>query len=372
MRVAQIVPSLEDRHGGPSRSVRAIANAQARLGANVQLLTTGAPLAPSPADAAVLRFFPRVFPQRLSRAPQLAAHLASHHYDCLHYHSLWLLPLRYAVRAAQHRGVPLVLSPRGMMTEWAWNHHRRRKQLAERFVHPGAFQAAAGWHATSEDEANDIRRLGFTQPICVAPNGVDVPETAALETARQHWQNLCPALRGRRVALFYSRFHRKKRVRELIDLWLSQPREDWLLLIVGLPEEYTVADLTAEVRAAGATERIVVFDGAGQPPPYAVASLFLLPSHSENFGLVIAESLAAGVPALVTDTTPWLAMNLKRAGWCAPWTAYNTALSNALAQPAATLAEMGAIGRHWAGHDFGWEKPAQKLLEFYQTLTRAR
>lgn len=372
MRVAQIVPSLEDRHGGPSRSVRAIANAQARLHASVELLTTGEAPAASPDDVAAQHVFPRIFPRKICRSPRLNAHLATHRFDCLHYHSLWLLPLRYAMNAARRTNTPLVLSPRGMMTEWAWNHHRKRKELAEKFLHPGAFQAAAGWHATSEDEANDIRRLGFTQPICVAPNGVEVPETSTLEAARRHWLKLCPALNGRRVALFYSRFHQKKRVRELIELWLARPRPDWVLLVVGLPEEYSVADLAAQVSAAGASDRIFVFDGTGQPAPYAVASLFLLPTHSENFGLVIAESLAAGVPTLITDTTPWLGMNVRRAGWCAPWTAYNTALSNALEQSPEILAEMGGIGRAWVARDYGWESPARKLLEFYPTLSRGR
>ncbi len=371
-RIAQIVPSLEERHGGPSKSVRATANAQARLGATIELLTTGEVPAASPADVAALKIFPRVMPQRLCRSPELAAHLSAHPFDCIHYHSLWLLPLRYAAAAAQRQGVPLVISPRGMMTEWAWNHHRRQKKLAELFVHPGAFQAAAGWHATSEDEANDIRRLGFTQPICVAPNGVDLPDETSLAAARQHWLELCPALRHHRVALFYSRFHQKKRVRELIDLWVSQPRGDWMLLMVGVPEEYSVADLVAQVRAADATDRIAVFDGANRPAPYAVASLFLLPSHSENFGLVVAESLAAGVPTLVTDATPWQGMNLRQAGWCAPWTAYNTALSNAIDQSATRLAEMGAIGRAWVERDFTWETPARKLLDFYQSLSHAR
>ncbi len=58
-----------------------------------------------------------------------------------------------------------------MMSGWAWRHRRWRKYLAEHLIHPGAFARAAGWHATSPEEANDIRALGFQQPVCVAPNG---------------------------------------------------------------------------------------------------------------------------------------------------------------------------------------------------------
>ncbi len=368
MRVAQIVPSLEDRHGGPSKSVRALANALARSGEPVELLTTAVTPPPLSGDDARVHVFPRVAPQWLCRSPALAGHLAAQDYDCVHHHSLWLLTLRYSCAAARRTGAPLVISPRGMMSGWAWEHRRWRKKLAGLLVHPGAFASAAGWHATSEEEAADIRRLGFTQPVCVAPNGVGLPAAANLAAAREHWLQACPALRDRPVALFYSRFHRKKRLRELLDLWLSASRGDWLLLVVGLPEEYTAAEITSRVTAAGAQEKIFVFDGTGRPPPYAVSSLFVLPSHSENFGLVIAEALAAGVPALVTDTTPWRGLAGGDAGWCVPWAGYGAALTRALATAPAELRSRGARGRDWMKRDFSWSRTATLLQHFYRRL----
>ncbi len=370
MHVCHIVPSLEERHGGPSKSVRALANAAAALGGTVDLLATleaGQAVAPGE-DAARIRVFPRQTPLWLCRSPGLATHLAAHRCDVVHSHALWLLTLRYARAAARRHGVPLVISPRGMLSGWAYRHRRWRKQFSELFVHPGAMQAAAGWHATSPEERDDIRALGFKQPICVSPNGVPLPDAPALAAARATWHGLCPAARSRPVAVFYSRFHRKKRLRELIDLWLAASRGDWLLLIAGVAEDYTAAELTAAVAAAGGTNRIVIFDGAGLPPPYAVASLFLLPSHSENFGLVIAEALAAGVPALVTDTTPWTGLATQGAGWCVPWSNYGPALATALATAPDELATMGRRGREWAAREFSWARAAGLLDKFYRHL----
>ncbi len=371
MRLCHIVPSLEDRHGGPSKSVRAVANTLARLGQTVELLATqeaGQPIGESGPDAATVRIFPRTTPRWLARAPELRRHLQTARYDCVHNHALWLLPLRYAHEAAIRQNVPLVISPRGMMSGWAYRHHRWRKRLAGFWVHPRALADAAGWHATSPEEADDIRRLGFTQPVCVAPNGVVLPGDSELAAARARWHELCPAARPRPVALFYSRFHRKKRLRELLDLWLSAPRGDWLLVIAGVEEEYTIAGLNALIAGAGAQERVVVLDGAGRPPPYAVASLFLLPSHSENFGLVIAEALAAGVPALVTDTTPWRDLTAQACGWCVAWEKFGATLATALATRRSELEAMGARGRAWVGREFAWERTARLLGEFYQHL----
>jgi len=374
MRLCQIVPSLAAQHGGPSQSVRALANHLVSDGTAVELLTTREAdelVSPAADDRATIHAFPRVFPRLLARSPGLDRHLRNAAPDCVHHHSIWLRTLAYAADAARTRDCPLVISPRGMLSDWAWAHHRWRKQLAAWFVHPGAMHRATAWHATSEEEARDIRARGFRQPVCVAPNGVPMPNERNLAPARAAWQELCPAIRNRPVALFYSRLHRKKRVRELIDLWLAQSRGDWLLLIVGTPEEYTAEGLAAEVAARGASDRVAVCDGTNRPAPYAVASLFLLPSHSENFGLVIAEALATGVPTLVTDATPWRHLGEHEAGWCVPWAEYGTTLDRALAVDAEELRNRGQKGRELMQRDYSWERVARILHEFYRQLRHA-
>ncbi len=351
--------------------MRSLANALARTGGPVDLLTTaeaGHVATSGDGDEAKILTFPRVTPLRLSRSPGLLCRLRSQQYDCIHHHSLWLLTLRYAHDASRKSQAPLVISPRGMMSGWAYRHHRWRKFLANLLVHPGAFRAAAGWHATSPGEADDIRKLGFPQPICVSPNGVVLPSLEDLSGASDVWKTLCPASCTRPVALFYSRFHRKKRLLELIDLWLAERRGDWHLLVVGVAEEYTAAELSARITALGAGEKITVLDGAGRPPPYAIASLFVLPSHSENFGLVIAEALAAGVPTLVTDTTPWHGLHQEGCGWCVPWGKFATTLNTALTTPAHELRGKGQRGRAWVEKEYSWENAARLLRGFYGTL----
>jgi len=261
-----------------------------------------------------------------------------------------------------------VLSPRGMMSPWAWRRHGWRKKIARALVHPGACEAAAGWHATSVEEAEDIRRLGFKQPVCVAPNGVDEPDLSDLARASAYWNTACPAVARQPVALFYSRFHQKKRVLELIDLWLEHGPRDWLLLLVGIPQDYNAEMLERYVMRASGAGRVLAFDGTNRPPPYAVASLFLLPSHSENFGLVIAEAMAHGVPALVTDSTPWSALNTGDRGWCVPWGKYPAALRAATAEGPRRLQERGRRAREWVVREFSWDKSARDLAEFYRQL----
>ena len=115
-----------------------------------------------------------------------------------------------------------------------------------------------------------------------------------------------------------------------------------------------------------------MFDSAGHPSPYAIASLFLLPSHAENFGLVIAEALAAGVPALVTDTTPWTGLAAQGGGWCVPWEKFGETLATALATRPADLQALGRRGADWVKRDFSWVRAAALLNEFYRHLIDER
>ena len=370
MRIAQIVPSLEEKHGGPSKSVQRLAATLSRFGHEVDLLATRPGNETAATEDGRLRVlqFRRDRPEFLCASSDLQDHLRQHAYDCLHHHALWLRTLHYACRAAHTTGARLVISPRGMLSDWSWRHRRWKKWLAARLVHPGAFTQAHGWHATSEAEADDIRRRGFSQPVCVAPNGVEVPSAEELTRAHEVWTQLCPAVAVRPVAVFYSRFHRKKRLLELIDLWIDIAPKEWLLLVAGIPQEYTVESLTAYVQRRSAQERIVVFDGSDRPPPYGVASLFLLPSHSENFGMVVAEAMAWGVPVLVTDTTPWAELSGQNAGWCVPWENYGPALRHAIAESTDRLEQRGARARDWVLARYSWEQTVRPLTEFYDRL----
>lgn len=373
MKLCHIVPSLEEQHGGPSKSVRSLCKALAATGEQVDLFATN-PTAPPSGEASVddgvrLRVYRRDWPQRLCPSAGLKNALAGEQPDVVHHHSIWLRTLHYANRTAQRRNTPLVISPRGMMSDWAWQHRGWRKQLARSFIHPGAFEHATAWHATSEEEEKEIRARGFQQPICVAPNGVEQPTGLDVAAATAHWREACPEIQQRRVAVFYSRFHPKKRVLELIELWLATAPADWLLLLVGIPQDYAPEQLEEYARRQPGAARVWAFSGAGLPPPYAVGSLFLLPSHNENFGLVIAEAMAHGVPVLVTDTTPWRAINRDQLGWCVPWKDYAATLRHALSESPAQLAARGRAAQTWVVREYSWCRSAERLAAFYTTLS---
>lgn len=372
LRVVHVVPDLRPESGGPAENVPRLCAALRAAGVAVELLTVG-PIPPGlPADLVVRGYAP-ASPSRLRRSPELARALAERPADLTHAHCLWQLPLAYAARAAARCRLPLVISPRGMLAPWSRRRSPVLKLLARLLIHPGAFRQAAGWHATSDQEARDIAAHGLTQPVCVAPNGIEPPadEAAAVRAA---YVAAAPELQDRRVLLFYSRFHPKKRVLELIHDFaaLAPSHPSWHLLVVGIPEAYTAERLREEARELAMAGRITVLDGRRLPKPYAVAELFLLPTHDENFGRVIAEALAHGLPVLTTRGTPWADIEAWEAGRWVALDDVRRALEDLLGLEPSSLRAMGERGRRGVLERYAWPVVVRPLVEFYARLLDER
>ena len=82
----------------------------------------------------------------------------------------------------------------------------------------------------------------------------------------------------------------------------------------------------------------------------------------------MAEALAHGLPALVTDTTPWQPMQAHGSGWCVPWDEFASTLKTALSASPDALQQQGVAARQWVLQTYSWDKSAQLLADFYRQL----
>lgn len=374
MRVAHVLPDLGPAGGGVSRFVLRLAAAQVASSQGVHVYAAGDDAGEAAGASCTWHNYPRLPPHRLGRSPALRVALRYADVDVMHAHALWMRPLHYATLASEHRKIPLVISPHGALTPWALRRSAIKKQLAARLVHPRAFQRAAGWHVASELERRDLVRLGFGQPVCVAPPGIALPEASACVAARDYYDARAPQLRGQRVLLFYSRLHGKKRVRELVEVFagLAAQHPRWHLLIVGIPETETVMGLRRQADHRGLRARVTVLDGSDAPAPYPLAELFVLPTHSENFGLVVLEALSHGVPIVTTTGTPWADLESVGAGACVELEALSRALGEWMSRDGVALRHAGALGRDWARQHFDGPTSARRLVSFYAELSSRR
>ena len=305
-------------------------------------------------------------PRRLGVSPRMRRWLeyeaGSGGTDIIHNHGLWMMPNVYSGRVHRNRSCRLVVSPRGTLSRWAFGRNRFQKEIFWRLLQRPAVAAAACFHATAESEVEDIRRVGFKQPICILPNGIDLPP---LEQGSDG---------GRRQLLFLGRIHPVKGVDILLRAWHAVEHRfpEWELHVAGPDNRGYLAEmqaLAAELRLERLVFRGPLY-GDEKWQAYRKASLFVLPTHSENFGITVAEALAAGIPAIVTRGAPWAGLVQHGAGW---WIEIGVdplveCLEQALSASSQRLLEMGRAGHTWMNRDFSWEHIGTKMLETYHWL----
>ncbi len=222
-------------------------------------------------------------------------------------------------------------------------------------------------------EAASIRARLPRPPIGIIANGVDLPATCPDRHDRER-------ANSRTVAVL-SRLHPVKNLPGLISAFASlsaDPRlDDWRLLIAGPDAEGHRAIIAAAIAASGCADRITLADAvpeADKAAFFAAADLFVLPSFSENFGIVVAEALAHGVPVIASTGTPWAMLPAAGCGWhVAPTPAgLAGALAEAMALPAAARTAMGSKGHALARARFGWAGIADQMLGLYDWLLHGR
>lgn len=370
--VIHTVASLRKSAGGPTRTVTALCSELGRLGARVELLSQdyrGFPddvnlLPPTDLVITHLAAAYRLPKTRFLFSPSFRSLLRQRCRPSsgvvIHDHGLWLPTNHSAAVIARQLGIPLIVTTRGMLEPWALSHRAWKKRLAWRLYQHRDLQTARVLHATAEREAENLRRLGLRQPIAVIPNGADLPR---LPESR-------PSLTSR-TALFLGRIHPVKGLLTLIEAWRIAQPSGWKVIIAGPDEGGHRRVVEEAIRRAGLEEDfewVGAVDGEAKTALYQRADLFLLPSFTENFGVVVAEALACGVPVITTKGAPWEGLLTHRCGW---WIDIGVEPLAAALREAATLLpdalrDMGRRGRTYVEQHFGWPHIAEQMLSAYR------
>jgi glycosyltransferase involved in cell wall biosynthesis len=236
----------------------------------------------------------------------------------LHDNGIWMPGNHTAAAVARKTGVPLIISPRGMLEPWALSHRAWKKRLAWLLYQRRDLLTASVLHATAEQEVASLRRLGLRQPIAMIPNGVEFPAPADVASAMASRLRPAAAPQRERTALFLSRIHPKKGLINLIDAWACVRPEGWRLVIAGPDEGGHQAEVAERIRTSGVGEQVSLagaVEGEAKAALFRNADLFVLPTFSENFGVVVAEALAYGLPVITTRGAPWADLETHNCGW---------------------------------------------------------
>ena len=372
IHVVSVLPGLAKSRGGPSFSVSSLCDACAAVGVNQTLMVPEPPpgepeCLPSCKDVSTIRV-PCIHWEGLnlllspSFRQTLRQHCLATRVKVLHNHGLWTQPNHAAAKVARELDLPMVVSTHGMVASWALRHKAWKKRLGYWLYQRRDLEQACVIRATAEPEALAIRELGFRQPIAIIPNGIEIPEPAQATHEKCH-----------RVALFVGRIYPVKGLLNLVKAWATVRPQNWRCIIAGPDEAGHRKEVEATVRDAG-LGRDFAFPGAVTDDEkgdlYRSADLFVLPSFTENFGLVVAEALACGVPVITTRGTPWESLHHHDCGW---WVELGVeplaaALKEATALSDAKRREMGQRGRDFVTATFSWPKIGQNMVAVYRWI----
>jgi glycosyltransferase involved in cell wall biosynthesis len=356
-------------YGGPFESVRHLSIAQFAAGLDVSVKM------PWSAEAAAhehawlpvnVKVGGRIWLPLLGWSPTYLRDILFSEADVLHSHGLWQHPSWVSLDWKKQNNRPHVCSVRGMLEPWAWAHRAWKKRPVWWLWERRNLQSASLLHATSLQEAETLRARGLRAPIAVIPNGVVLPDR--LERVRpEHREG------SGKTALFLSRIHPVKGLPLLLHAWAKVRPAGWSLHIVGPDDGGYRAELERLSSNLGLRDVVRFSDvllGEAKARAFRESSLFILPSHSENFGIAVAEALAYGLPVITTHGTPWAILESERCGWWVPTRVEGLAgaLDDASSRSGAALAAMGERGRELVASRFAWDGIAQQFIDCYRWI----
>lgn len=317
MRVLHVIPSLDQRDGGPSMVLPLMARSLAQQGMDVDVVTTMTAAdaerqgitfeQPIQQDGFTVRYFPRqsnFYKVSMPLRRWLRAHARG--YQLLHNHALFSFAPLAGAAAARRAGVPYVMRPLGLLNTWGMENRRRWiKSLSFRCLDRPALDNANAIHYTSADEARDAGRLGLRARAAVIPLGIDLAPFRQMPEPERFFEHF-PQARGRPIVLFLSRIDPKKGIEMLLKAMhkLQPAQSNPALIIAGGGEAVYIASLKALVKALGLEQNVIwagFVEGAEKLAALAAADLFVLPSYSENFGIALLEAMAAGLPCISSN-----------------------------------------------------------------------
>lgn len=289
--------------------------------------------------------------------------------NVFHVNGCWTPGCALTQKWTQEMGIKVVLTPHGMLEPWILaRHYWTRKVPALLLYQKAAVKKADCLHATAVSEKENLLKLGYNHRIEIIPNGIEVDKISL----KNNWE------RKKRI-LFLSRIHVKKGIEFLLEAaaLLKDKLEGYVIEIAGEGEKEYIAQLKQKAKELQ-IESLVQFCGGVYGDQkwklFQEADVFVLPTFSENFGIVVAEALACGTPVITTKGTPWEELETTNCGW---WTEIGTqpvadALNKFLQLSTQELEAMGRNGRKLVEQKYSSRKMAEDMVKLYHKICKQK
>ncbi|MGD1275957.1 MAG: glycosyltransferase [Tepidisphaeraceae bacterium] len=382
MRIAHVIPSLDPATGGPPIVAAALAAAQAALGCQTRLVAYGFPHAQQNVETA-LRTIPHMaqvtvdYLPPLTRPERFLAHGARRRLvpllagaDVIHLHGVWD-PVVYAAAAvATKLAIGYVLTPHGMLDQWAIAQKPWKKRLALLLGYRGMLQRAMFLHFLNEDERSLAAPLHLAVESQVLPNGIFLEEFDSLPP-KGEFRAARPHLVDKPFVLFLGRLHYKKGLDYLADAFAIVARQiPQTQLVVAGPDAGAQRELESQIKGLGIADRVHLIGpiyGREKLRALVDCDCFCLSSRREGFSLAVTEAMACRAPVVISKSCHFPEVQEAGAGTVVDLdpSQIAAAIIAVLADPAKAR-QMGEAGRQLVLTRFTWPTVARQMIDAYR------
>lgn len=380
MKILHVIPDLMPATGGPVTAVLGMAEAEAALGHEVTIAATDYGLKDPPVAAGVQITVYRCTFSGWRWSPGLARALpglvASS--DIVHIHTVWEHPAWAAAGVCRKLAKPYVLSPCGMLTGWCLSQSALKKKAYLRFAAAPVIRSASAMHFTTEEEMAASLTFGNEDRCIIVPGGLHAEVFHDLPDAGAFCRRF-PELENKRIVLFLGRLHYVKQPDVVIKAFSRVSGiDDRLALAMAGPAEPAylakLKSLAAELGLAGKVIFTGLLQGDAVREAFGAAELFVLPSRHENFGIAVAEAMAAGCPVVISPEVNLAGeVRAANAGIVSKSDPISTASAmERLIDNKHMRVEMGKSGRILALEKFTWFRVAVDLIAVYEDILSSR
>lgn len=383
MRTLHIIATLAPITGGPAKVAFEMARAEARLGIQSSVFTSHHhDPRPEPFGGRVekregvkIRYFPLGFPHFWATSWPMAIALREElrSTDIVIVHSLYLFHDFVAATLCRRMRVPYLVLPHGSLEPYIYRQHRWRKAVAEVLFNNRLLRNSAGILFTSALEKTLGEQYTFGTKGFVVRLGIDLADYQPV-TPPGSFRARYPETQGRRIILFLSRLDPKKGLDILIESFskVLAVQSDIHLVIAG-PDFGIETQIRAWLETKNLMGRVTFTGMITSQDKLALlqdADVFVLPSHSENFGIGVVEAMHFGMPVLVSDQVNlWLDVVEAGAGLAAPCNpqAFADILSQVLSDRDLAR-DMGRRGQALVQDKFTWDVNGRLLEKVYNEV----
>jgi glycosyltransferase involved in cell wall biosynthesis len=355
MKIIHITNSIDKSAGGPSRSVPKTCIELAKLGISIELVTQESADMVAIEESSLLTVQYRSIKELFIYGSRLSAK----DIDLIHLQHIWNPYIQVMAFWARKKNIPYIITPRGMLEPWIMAHNPWKKKIALFIYQKKAIQRSAHIHATAQMEADNIKELGFLNPVSIIPNGIDLSEVKEVKTVY-----------GTKKMVFLSRIHPKKGIELLLEAWRNTDTKDWTLEIAGNGEVDYIKTLSQSAEDVKNVHFVGPQYGESKWDFLRSADVMVLPTYSENFGIVVAEALAVGVPVITTKGTPWEDLETYQCGWWIELTVSNLkrSLEEVMRLSQDQIKTMGNNGQSLVKDKYDIKAVAKNMKALYQKI----